>query len=127
MSDPMPPGDTSDGFDPDERALCPDDACIGVLDPAGRCKLCGRQGTAAAPGSRPSQSSPELPGLPGAAPDPQSAAPDPAAAALAPGPSADADRDDFADRRLCSDPSCIGVLDPNGHCKVCGRLADNPR
>jgi hypothetical protein len=32
-------GDTA--FD-DERQLCPDGSCIGVLDEAGRCKVCGR-------------------------------------------------------------------------------------
>lgn len=30
-----------DGFD-DERQLCPDGACIGVLGPDGKCKECGR-------------------------------------------------------------------------------------
>jgi hypothetical protein len=28
--------------DPDERRLCPDGACVGLLDAAGRCKVCGR-------------------------------------------------------------------------------------
>lgn len=29
--------------------------------------------------------------------------------------------DDFADRILCSDGACIGVIGPDGKCKVCGK------
>ena len=30
-------------FDDDERTLCPDGACTGVLGPDGACKVCGRR------------------------------------------------------------------------------------
>jgi hypothetical protein len=33
---------TGDTLFDDDRQLCPDGNCIGVLDEAGRCKLCGR-------------------------------------------------------------------------------------
>ncbi len=29
--------------------------------------------------------------------------------------------DDFDNRILCSDGSCIGVIGPNGRCKICGK------
>jgi hypothetical protein len=29
-------------FDDEERELCPDGACIGVLDSSGKCKVCGK-------------------------------------------------------------------------------------
>ena len=31
------------------------------------------------------------------------------------------EEDDFADRVLCSDGACIGVIDEKGICKVCGK------
>ena len=36
-----------EAFD-DERQLCPDGACIGVIGPDGRCKTCGRPAESAA-------------------------------------------------------------------------------
>lgn len=109
-------------FNPDDRALCPDEACIGVLDHSGRCKECGRQGTPAV-GS----------GGAGAAAMPaesDAAASEVAAAKAVPESAEDGDLaeaadsgDDFADRQLCTDPSCIGVLDAAGRCKECGRSA----
>ncbi|HBA55887.1 MAG TPA: hypothetical protein DCZ04_15910, partial [Syntrophorhabdus aromaticivorans] len=31
------------------------------------------------------------------------------------------DADDFSDRILCSDGTCIGVVNEQGVCKVCGK------
>jgi hypothetical protein len=116
-----------DGFEPDERALCPDDACIGVLDGSGRCKVCGSQGAPPVAGERAAEpadsAAADSAAADSAAAD--SAAADSPAAALADEAShAAEDGDDFADRRLCTDPSCIGVLDTSGHCKECGRDSD---
>ena len=33
----------------------------------------------------------------------------------------EAEEDDFADRVLCSDGTCIGVINEKGICKVCGK------
>jgi len=30
--------------DPDERICCPDEACIGIIGPDGKCGTCGRKG-----------------------------------------------------------------------------------
>jgi len=117
-------------FNPSQRRLCPDGSCVGLLDSDGRCRVCGRRGDAGAPAS-------------GA---PASGAPADDASAAA----ADAD-DDFgdtdsdtdrdldqavvagglaganggfrADRRLCDDGSCVGVVGANGVCSVCGQRA----
>jgi len=56
LADPDPaddaedPGDGSDervdgdgGQDPDARVCCPDEACVGVIGPGGKCGTCGRQ------------------------------------------------------------------------------------
>ncbi len=120
MSDVLPAD--ADGFDPDARALCPDDACIGVLDGTGRCKVCGRQGVAAPAAS---VVAPELAVYSQAATAGDSAAAS-FDAELASDSAAEADNDDFADRHLCIDPGCIGVLDAAGRCKECGRVAETP-
>jgi len=92
------------------RRLCPDESCIGVIGKDGRCKECG------------------LPADPAAAPDlahadtltQDSPPPDPPAPCpQAPAP--EAPGDDWADRRLCSDGNCIGVIGPDGRCKECGK------
>ncbi|HRI51532.1 MAG TPA: hypothetical protein PLW65_15240 [Pseudomonadota bacterium] len=120
MRDPL---DTDGEFEPEQRALCPDGACLGVLDDSGRCKVCGQQGTPAAadPDAAAAEAvTADVPvmsaGLAVGEPDPRAAA---ETAAAEPG-------DDFADRQLCSDPSCIGVLDASGCCKECGRKSTDP-
>ena len=35
-------GDPSDAFDDDDRRLCPDGACTGLLGSDSKCKVCGR-------------------------------------------------------------------------------------
>ena len=98
-----------------QRELCPDGACVGVIGHDGRCKVCGRVGLAevrdprrAFVGSEPAQRSP-LPGVP-----PSSSAADTGAAA----------DDDFAQRQLCPDGVCIGIVGADGRCKVCGRTTE---
>jgi hypothetical protein len=99
----------SEAFDPARRRLCPDGACIGLLDDNGRCRECGLQaGAGAAPSAE------VLP----AAPEP---------------PEDDADEVEAADessgdfqsgRRLCPDGSCIGVIAADGKCSVCGHAGE---
>ena len=123
MSDPL----TTDGdFEPEQRALCPDDACIGVLDETGRCKLCGRQGTPPAAFS-PAAAQAAATGEDAAAAPELTADASPAVPpAASPDSDPDQAQDDFADRQLCVDPSCIGILDASGRCKECGRQPSDP-
>jgi len=100
--DRPPSGAETDAFGED-RQLCPDGACIGVLDASGRCSECGQPPIDAVHAHPPP-------------PDPSAARP--------PAPAGDdettAAEDAFADRELCPDGACIGVLDTHGRCKLCG-------
>ena len=111
-----------DGFDPVERQLCPDESCIGIIAPDGRCKVCGKQ---AAEGSSSSGPVPAPDQTAEAAPDEP---PTPEASEAAPS----GDEGEFAGRQLCPDGACIGVIGPDGRCKVCGQnlepgLAPGPK
>jgi hypothetical protein len=104
-------------FDPSRRRLCPDGACIGLLDESGRCKECG---LVAGRGTAPT-SAQVLPTSPSPSRDewPDDAEPDETAPAPAEGEAA------FdPTRRLCSDGSCVGVIGPDGRCRVCGAAAE---
>lgn len=110
-----------DKFDPAHRELCPDGACIGVIGSDGRCKECGKasargsggssveSGASAAPQSEtaPDESDPDLPA------DPDEDTPD-----------TDGAPADIAERQLCPDGACIGVIGSNGRCKECGTRAE---
>ncbi len=99
------PADAGDPVD-DERELCSDGACTGVIGDDGHCKECGM------PGERPVQ---------------RRAARAAAAAQVTrvkPPAVANTDDDDSDDRRLCADGACTGLLDASGVCKVCGRSSE---
>ena len=102
---------TPDAADPasdwDNRRLCSDGSCIGVIGPDGRCKECGKLHSAAAGDVTPT-----------AVVAPPAAAVGTRFKATAVAGEAD---DDWESRRLCGDESCIGVIGPDGRCKECGR------
>ena len=94
-------------LDLDTRSLCPDGACVGVLNARGVCKVCGAvddgavDDGAVAPAALPTPTEEPLPHT------------------LA----SDGADDGFPDdRALCSDGACIGVLDGRRSCKVCGAV-----
>jgi hypothetical protein len=87
-------------IDFDQRALCPDGNCTGVLDPLGACPVCGTGTTETGTGTG-------------------------AGTGTGTGTGAGTTDDSLDDeRRLCPDGNCVGVLGPDGKCKVCG-LLDN--
>jgi len=101
----------------DNRILCNDGSCIGVIGPDGDCKECGKKYEGTLPEtivanneSRPEEED-ELKA--GADMDAQ--------------PSADTtlredtEAGDWVSRQLCSDGNCIGVIGPDGRCKECGK------
>lgn len=110
----MSPNAHDDDLDLDDRQLCPDDNCIGVLDPDGRCKECGRQGTTT------SVNGSQIEVIEAPVPPARRAA---ASATDDADADADASGDAWDDRALCPDDTCIGVLDANGVCKECGKRA----
>jgi hypothetical protein len=109
----------------EERTLCSDEACIGIIGPDGRCNECGKP-YAGEPAGEAGAPEEEL----SLAPDTlleEEAGSDDAGGDDAPD---DADRDDEEDddweeRILCSDESCIGVIGPDGRCKECGKPLDD--
>lgn len=90
----------------ENRILCPDGNCIGVIGPDGRCKECGMPyGDTGATA--------EKAGTTGEAP-----------ASQAHGGNPDQETDpEWENRKLCPDGNCIGVIGPDGRCKECGREA----
>ena len=99
-------------LDLEARALCPDGNCVGVLGPDGRCKVCGRSASGQL------DSSVNVRGIddggdPGAIDDPLTGSdgePNETAG-------------DLESRELCPDGNCVGVIGPEGRCKVCGAAA----
>jgi hypothetical protein len=92
-----------------DRELCPDGACVGVIGPDGRCKVCGTRGMDGVATARPAAD---------ASPQEPSARPRPADEAI--------EVDDDEDRELCPDGSCLGLIGPDGKCKVCGTARPSP-
>ena len=90
----------------ENRTLCPDESCIGVIGPDGRCKECGLayEGFQAGESSE-TQADTEL--------DDDIDAAEPSRT--------DETDSDWENRTLCSDESCIGVIGPGGRCKECGK------
>jgi hypothetical protein len=87
----------------DQREICPDGACTGVIGPQGTCKTCGRV--------MPNWGDPRRRGL---IEEPEEKPVEKVAE----------DKGDWDERTLCADGSCTGVIGKQGSCKVCGKLAD---
>jgi hypothetical protein len=93
-------------LDWENRRLCSDDSCIGVIGADGRCGVCGLLNPDAPGGPDLSTSrnadkdEPHEPHSEDQVPEPQD-----------PG---------WEDRKLCSDESCIGTIGTDGRCRVCG-------
>ena len=105
-------------FDASDRTLCEDPACIGVVAQDGRCGDCGRRG----PQDAQAVSHPGQTGLDAVLEKPNGedgeGEDDEGEDDLCDQDEADAE---FENRRLCPEPSCIGVLSHEGRCGLCGR------
>lgn len=89
------------------RALCLDEACIGLIGPDGICRECGKPGPQLALDPRER----------GLRTDEEVADQLATNIAISTIPRADPD---FDDRTLCADEACIGVVGRDGRCRVCG-------
>ena len=103
----------------ENRVLCSDGNCIGVIGADGNCKECGKPYEGELPEhdwSSSTQTDVELQDQFSENEnddeniDVKQAVEEPA----------DGD-DDWENRVLCSDGNCIGVIGPNGRCKECGK------
>lgn len=103
----MATDDKKNDHDPEweNRTLCPDGNCIGVIGSNGRCGECGKEcGMPSGNPSEGAQTKTETVNTPiyGSTQDPES---DP----------------DWENRKLCPDGNCIGVVGPDGRCGECGK------
>jgi hypothetical protein len=96
-------------FNLEDRILCDDDTCIGLVGDNGLCKVCGRkyQGSLPLPkGDNGEESTSE--------PDDPIERIDPLLKATV---------DDTDDRIPCIDDLCIGIIGADGKCGTCGKSA----
>jgi hypothetical protein len=104
---------TDGEFSIEERVLCSDDTCIGLVGPDGRCKECGL----AYQGDEPLPLGTDLPlgeqnqeSEAGLQSETHSAKEDPSESVLDP-----------LERVCCSDETCIGIIGEDGLCGTCGK------
>ena len=103
---------TNNDSDWDNRVLCNDGNCIGVIGSDGRCKECGKKYEG------------DLPEMSYSENEDQTEAEDedlPSAPAEINEANAAPVDDEWENRVLCSDGNCIGVIGPDGNCKQCGK------
>lgn len=97
----------------ENRRLCIDESCIGVIGPDGRCKECGlpfEEG--------PSDGTKEEPAME----DLEQAVTEEELEEVAKSGAEKSNVDlEWEQRTLCIDESCIGVIGPDGRCKECGK------
>jgi hypothetical protein len=103
----------------EQRVLCSDGNCIGIIGADGRCKECGTpyDGDLPAPAA---EDHPDDDGVDGLSAGQQVTVED-APADDYPAVDSDASDDSWENRTLCADESCIGVIGPDGRCKECGK------
>ncbi len=104
-------------IDWENRVLCSDGNCIGVIGPDGCCKECGRLYEGDLPIALQADE------VPAETAPPEALAPTETAAEIESSeaePSSAGD-EEWENRRLCIDGNCIGVIGPDGKCKECGR------
>lgn len=98
-----------------QRTLCRDESCIGVIGPDGRCKECGLPYDGPFDSSKIGTDAPDLEA--DDAPEEMNEEPEEYEEDDTETPS----DSEWEQRRLCSDESCIGVIGPDGRCKECGK------
>ena len=92
----------------ENRALCSDGNCIGVIGTNGLCKECGKP-----------YDGPQVEGRVF-----EEDTPDEEDEVIEDGQEEIAEDPGWEDRQLCSDGNCIGVIGPDGRCKECGKPLD---
>jgi hypothetical protein len=108
----------------EQRTLCSDESCIGVIGPDGRCKECGlpyesekQQDFSEEHAASDSEAEEEV------AEDDED---DEGDEEVAEDDEEDAVPDiEWEQRTLCRDESCIGVIGPDGRCKECNLPYEN--
>lgn len=105
-----------------DRILCSDESCIGIIGPDGRCKECGKPYAGQLPESFQSRLTNSDTDDSAQHSDALLEPPDDMGEEPDPGQTAEDDAIDWDNRILCSDETCIGIIGPDGRCKTCGKL-----
>jgi hypothetical protein len=85
----------------ENRRLCPDGNCIGIIGPDGRCKECGMTSGNPEEGAKNTAEAVNTPSC---------------------GCNSDSESDpEWENRKLCPDGNCIGIIGPDGRCGECGK------
>ena len=100
----------------ENRKLCSDPACIGVIGSDGNCKECGKPYEGEAFEDSPFAEPDSEFGTDEIVEEQMEAYEE--AEGVDNGSVSD---NEWADRKLCIDPACIGVVGPDGRCKECGK------
>ena len=107
----------------EQRTLCSDESCIGVIGPDGRCKECGLPYE-----SEKQQDFSEEHAASDSEAEEEVAQDDEDDEEVAEDDEEDAVTDiEWEQRTLCRDESCIGVIGPDGRCKECGLPYESQR
>jgi hypothetical protein len=116
----------------DKRILCSDGNCIGVIGADGRCKECGKRYEGRLPETSAGEKEDQVADENGETaaeaaqikPLAESGA-DESPADESPADESPLDEsppdEDWENRVLCRDGNCIGIIGPDGKCKVCGK------
>ena len=103
-------------IDWENRILCSDGNCIGVIGPDGCCKECGQRYEGDLPAGLPENEVSTEAAPPETVTSPEETATTEPLEAQ----SSQTSDEEWENRRLCIDGNCIGVIGPDGRCKECG-------
>ena len=103
----------------EQRTLCSDGSCIGIIGADGRCKECGLpyDGEPSSPVADANTEDDFMGGIPADQQKTVETEPVGDASVII----SDEPDDAWENRTLCVDESCIGVIGPDGRCKECGK------
>jgi len=90
----------------ESRILCRDESCIGTIGSDGKCRECGKSCEGELPSGHSASGDQAV--------EPEEQKPVSSKMNIEP-------NDDWDQRVLCSDESCIGVIGSDGKCKECGK------
>ena len=99
----------------EQRTLCSDESCIGVIGPDGRCKECGLPYSGTFDATKEKSVASDFNEA-----DPEEEINEEDEDIEEHDAEALTDSE-WEQRTLCSDESCIGVIGPDGRCKECGK------
>jgi hypothetical protein len=103
----------------EQRILCSDESCIGIIGPDGRCKECGLSYEGPFDATNEEIVAPDVEEA-----EPEDEINEELEESEENGTEPQADIE-WEQRTLCSDESCIGVIGPDGLCKECGKPYDS--